>query len=157
MTEIAHIKRKKRADFHLFLTSLPFLFLLKSISLNYFQSDFLRKPNYAGRGPFVFQLNIREWSLWVISIFHFCPVIHLVSYDGFSPKQREKTEPHVSALDPLKASHVRLRLQKSSVALEMHRINTLFFYFQKPQTMDQVNTSELTFYYTDFCIALIEA
>ena len=58
-------KKKKRADIHLSLTDslAAFSFPLKSFTLSHFQSDFLRQLNYVGRGPFVFEQNIREWSL----------------------------------------------------------------------------------------------
>lgn len=36
------------------------------------------------------------------------PITHLVSYDGFSAEQGEKTEQHVFALDAYEPSHVQL-------------------------------------------------
>lgn len=107
--DCSHLKReKKRAGIHLSLADslAAFSFPLKSSALSHFWSDFLRQLNYAGPGPFVFEQNIREWSLWVIrNVFQLDPISHLVSWRLLAKTsslssmwaQRENRATHVCA------------------------------------------------------------
>lgn len=95
--DCSHLKRGKKregeqASIFLSLTHLlPFHSPFKSSALSHFWSDFLRQLNYVGPGPFVFQQNIREWSLWVIrNIFQLDPISHLVSWRLLAKKNNKK-------------------------------------------------------------------
>lgn len=140
MTEVARI-RGKRADFHPFAA---FSALLTSFYTLLFSIWSPLTTQLHWLGPLCFPKNIIEWSLWVIrNIFHFVPLLTLFHTMACQPsKERKQSNTFLCCIRALTCSAIPHNSLLSPVMCWINTFLFFFLYFQKPQTMDQVNTSE---------------